>query len=103
MFIKKILPLSGFTLSLASCQDDHFDIHINPEDIYTKTNIYPTPPSQWMGNATSPYFSAGYVGDVMPYFENGKFNLFFLHDAKTKPVGEGFHDIHSFDTTDFIN
>jgi beta-fructofuranosidase len=55
------------------------------------------------GNSTSPYFSAGYVGDVMPYFENGKFNLFFLHDAKTKPVGEGFHDIHSFDTTDFIN
>ena len=103
MFIKKILLLSVFTLSLASCQDDHSDIHINTEDIYTKTNIYPTPPSQWMGNSTSPYFSAGYVGDVMPYFENGKFNLFFLHDAKTKPVGEGFHDIHSFDTTDFIN
>lgn len=103
MFINKILLLSVFILSIASCQDDNSDISINPEDIYTKTNIYPTPPSQWMGDSTTPYFSAGYVGDVMPYYENGKFNLFFLHDAKTKPAGEGFHDIHRFDTSDFIN
>lgn len=103
MFIKKILLLPIFILSLASCQNDNSDININPADIFTKTNIYPTPPSQWMSNASSTYFSAGYVGDVMPYFENGKFNLFFLHDAKTKPAGEGFHDIHSFETSDFIN
>lgn len=103
MFTKKILFLPIFILSLASCQNDSTDVQINPEEIFTKTNIYPTPPSQWMGNTTDTYFSAGYVGDVMPYFENGKFNLFFLHDAKTKPSGEGFHDIHSFETTDFVN
>lgn len=103
MLIKKIFLMSVFTLSLASCQNDASDIHINTEDIYAKTNIYPVPPEQWLGG-NNPYFTAGYVGDVMPYYENGKFHLFFLHDAKTKPAGEGFHDIHSFETanlTDF--
>lgn len=102
MFIKKILLMSVFTLSLVSCQNDRSDIHITPEDIYAKTNIFPTPPEQWMG-IDKPYFTAGYIGDVMPYYENGKFHLFFLHDARTKPSGEGFHDIHSFDTSDFVN
>ncbi|MBM7420255.1 MULTISPECIES: glycoside hydrolase family 32 protein [Chryseobacterium] len=94
--------MSVFALSLASCQDDASDININPEDIYAKTNIYPMPPDQWMGGNT-PYFTSGYVGDVMPYYENGKFHLFFLHDAKTKPAGEGFHDIHSFETSNLTD
>ncbi|ROI03252.1 DUF4975 domain-containing protein [Chryseobacterium sp. G0240] len=102
MAIKKIFLMSVFALSLASCQSDTSDVHINPEDIYAKTNIYPIPPEQWLGG-NSPYFTAGYVGDVMPYYENGKFHLFFLHDAKTKPAGEGFHDIHSFETTNLTD
>lgn len=102
MYIKKILMMSVFALSLASCQDDGADTRVSPEEIYAKTNLYPAPEDQWMGG-DSPYFSSGYVGDVMPYFENGKFHLFFLHDAKTKPSGQGFHDIHSFETSDFVS
>ncbi len=102
MYIKKIFLMSVFALSLASCQNDGPDTAINPADIYAKTNIYPIPPDQWMGE-NNPYFTSGYVGDVMPYYENGKFHLFFLHDARTKPNGEGFHDIHSFETSNFTS
>ena len=62
-------------------------------------SIYPIPPSQWMG-ANDPYYSAGYTGDIMPYFDNGKFHVYFLHDAQNKPAGKGFHDIHEYETTD---
>lgn len=87
-------------LATYSCQNQDSVADVNPDDIFRQTNIFPQPPNQWMGE-NNPYYTAGYVGDVMPYYENGKFHLFFLHDAKTKPAGEGFHDIHSFETTDF--
>jgi len=100
MSIKKIYLLTVLALAFFSCQDHDSDIEITQEDIFKKTNIYPQPPEQWMGG-NNPYYTAGYIGDVMPYYENGKFHLFFLHDAKTKPAGEGFHDIHSLETSDF--
>jgi len=103
MNYKKIMLLPAFALALLSCQDD---------DKYTGgsvsggeavlSNIYPVPPSQWMG-AASPYYSAGYTGDVMPYFDNGTFHIYFLHDAVTKPAGKGFHDIHEFTSTDLAS
>ncbi len=64
-------------------------------------NIYPTPPSQWMGG-DNPYYSEGFVGDLMPYYDNGSFYLYFLHDATTKVNGKGFHDIHLFKTEDAV-
>ncbi len=88
-----------FTLFM-SCSNDGETYSQTPIDTGNQTAIYPISPSQWMGES-NPYYTAGYVGDVMPYFDNGKFNLFFLHDAKTKPAGEGFHDIHSFETSNF--
>lgn len=100
MTIKKIYLAAVMVLVVYSCQNNDSVTDVNPEDIYKQTNIFPQPPNQWMGS-TNPYYTAGYVGDVMPYYENGKFHLFFLHDAKTKPAGEGFHDIHSFETTNF--
>ncbi|MGC4128134.1 MAG: glycoside hydrolase family 32 protein [Bergeyella sp.] len=103
MSIKKIYLLSLLTLAFFSCQDNDSDVSsITQEEIFKQTNIYPQPPEQWMGG-DDPYYTAGYVGDVMPYYENGIFHLFFLHDAKTKPSGEGFHDIHSFETTNFTD
>lgn len=104
MSTNKIITLLLAVSALFSCQNESSDLGETPsvDQIYAKTNLYPTPPEKWMGE-TNPYFTAGYVGDVMPYYENGKFHLYFLHDAKTKPAGEGFHDIHSFETTDFIN
>lgn len=87
-------------LATFSCQNNDSVADVNPDEIFKQTNIFPQPSNQWMGTG-NPYYTAGYVGDVMPYYENGKFHLFFLHDAKTKPAGEGFHDIHSFETTNF--
>ena len=87
-------------LTIFSCQNEASMTELSQEEIFRQTNIFPQPPNQWMGG-NNPYYTAGFVGDAMPYYENGSFHLFFLHDAKTKPAGEGFHDIHSFETTDF--
>lgn len=100
MTIKKIYLASVMALATFSCQNNDSIADVNPDEIFRQTNIFPQPPNQWMGTG-NPYYTAGYVGDVMPYYDNGKFHLFFLHDAKTKPAGEGFHDIHSFETTNF--
>ncbi len=89
--------------SLASCSQD--DTYIggsisggNSEII----SIFPVPPSQWIG-ANDPYYSAGYTGDIMPFFDNGKFHIYFLHDAQNKPAGKGFHDIHEYLSTDLAH
>lgn len=100
MTIKKIYLAAVMMLATYSCQDADSVANVNPDEIFRQTNLFPQPPNQWMGD-THPYYTAGYVGDVMPYYENGTFHLFFLHDAKTKPAGEGFHDIHSFETANF--
>lgn len=94
MTIRKIYLASMLALTTISCQNSDTIADVSPDEIFRQTNIYPQPPNQWMGTGNS-YYTAGYVGDVMPYYENGSFHLFFLHDAKTKPAGEGFHDIHS--------
>ncbi|MAM19169.1 MAG: glycoside hydrolase family 32 protein [Christiangramia sp.] len=64
--------------------------------------IYPQPSSGWMGES-DPYNTTGWTADVMPYYENGQFHMFFLHDAQNKPAGEGFHDIHEFETENLVN
>lgn len=102
MMKKTILGAICGSLCLASCgQDD--GAHTSFPSVATELGLYPEPPSLWLGG-DDPYYSSGYTGDVMPYFDQGKFHLFFLHDAKNKPAGEGFHDIHEFETdnlTDF--
>lgn len=100
MTIRKIYLAAVMMLATYSCQDTDSVANVNPDEIFRQTNLFPQPPNQWMGD-NNPYYTAGYVGDVMPYYENGTFHLFFLHDAKTKPAGEGFHDIHSFETANF--
>lgn len=100
MKIKNIWLAPALALSLLSCADD--DKYIGGSIMGGETemcSIYPVPPSQWMGG-DAPYYSAGYTGDVMPYYENGTFHIYFLHDAINKPAGKGFHDIHEFSSTD---
>ena len=96
-----IISLSIALFTLLSCNEDDNNYvggstSGGESDI---ASIYPIPPSQWMG-ANDPYYSAGYTGDIMPYFDNGKFHIYFLHDAQNKPAGKGFHDIHEYETTD---
>lgn len=98
IYFKTKLLIGLCACIILGCSDDNESFGPPPIDNKSQTAIYPLPPSQWIGE-TNPYYASGYVGDVMPYFDNGKFHLFFLHDAKSKPGGEGFHDIHSFETS----
>lgn len=69
-----------------------------PADTETP-GIYPVPPSRWMQTGGMQYFSSGFVGDPMPYYENGRYHIFYLHDARDgKP---GFHPVHKFTSYDF--
>ncbi|KRB59943.1 glycoside hydrolase family 32 protein [Flavobacterium sp. Root186] len=103
MKYKNTIMMASIFLSLASCsQEDTYvggSISGGNSEI---TSIYPVPPSQWMG-ADDPYYSAGYTGDIMPFFDNGKFHIYFLHDAQNKPAGKGFHDIHEYISTDLVH
>ncbi|MFP9100774.1 glycoside hydrolase domain-containing protein [Flavobacterium sp. RHBU_24] len=103
MKFKYIYFLPAFVMALTSCNDD--DTYIGGSIMGGETaisTIYPTPPSQWMGGE-EPYFSAGYTGDPMPFYEDGAFHIYFLHDAINKPAGKGFHDIHEYSTTNLAH
>ena len=82
MTIKTIYLTAILGLAIFSCQSHDSITELSQDEIFRQTNIFPQPPNQWMGES-NPYYTAGYVGDVMPYYENGKFHLFFLHETKT--------------------
>nr|WP_315222114.1 glycoside hydrolase family 32 protein [uncultured Flavobacterium sp.] len=98
-----IVTIASVLFSLVSCsQDDKYIGGSISGGNSETTSIFPVPPSQWMGGS-DPYYSAGYTGDIMPFFDNGKFHIYFLHDAQNKPAGKGFHDIHEYLSTDLAH
>ncbi|MFH6998701.1 glycoside hydrolase domain-containing protein [Flavobacterium sp. FlaQc-57] len=103
MKYRNIVTIASIFFSLVSCsQEDTYiggSISGGNSEI---ASIFPVPPSQWMGG-NEPYYSAGYTGDIMPFFDNGKFHVYFLHDAQNKPAGKGFHDIHEYLSTDLAH
>jgi beta-fructofuranosidase len=103
MKYKNIITIIAIFFSLVSCSQDEAyvggSISGGSSEI---TSVFPMPPAQWMGT-DDPYYSAGYTGDIMPFFDNGKFHIYFLHDAQNKPAGKGFHDIHEFLSTDLAH
>ena len=103
MKYRNIITIVSIFFSLASCsQDDNYTGGSISGGNTEIASIFPVPPSQWMG-AGDPYYSAGYTGDIMPFFDNGKFHIYFLHDAQNKPAGTGFHDIHEYLSTDLAH
>lgn len=103
MKYKNIVAITSIFFSLVSCSQE--DTYIGGSISGNETelsSVFPVPPSQWMGT-NEPYYSAGYTGDVMPFFDNGKFHIYFLHDAQNKPAGKGFHDIHEYLSTDLAH
>ncbi|PKQ45365.1 glycoside hydrolase family 32 protein [Confluentibacter flavum] len=100
MDLKQKLIIGLLFCVVLSCSNDDDTFIQPPVNTTIQTNIYPKPPSGWFGE-TNTYSTTGWVGDVMPYFDNDKFYLYFLHDALSKPEGKGFHDIHSFQTSNF--
>lgn len=67
-------------------------------------SLFPKPPTGWAGT-TDPYPTTGWVGDVMPYFNDGQFEVFFLHDAtnQIKAQSSGEHPIHKFTSSNLVD
>ncbi len=48
-----------------------------------------------------PSSDKSYVGDPMPYFDNGKMNVFYLQDGRN--TAQGYHPINLMITEDFVH
>lgn len=66
------------------------DISINP--VYDDQDIFPK----------SQQSNVSFVGDPMPYYENGKFNIFYLDDIRDN-TENGFHPWSLLQTDNFYN
>lgn len=92
-----LIVVCGF---FAACSKDKIT-NLTTADVNNTADIYPAPPAKWFGGA-NPYFSAaGFVGDVMPYYDKDSFHVFYLHDARNGAAG--FHPWSKFTTTNFTN
>lgn len=101
---KIITYISVLTVATAtiSCNQSEI-VSTEAEDVASIISIYPTPPAGWYGGSNPYYIPAEtWVGDVMPYYHNGTFHIFFLQDARTKG-DPGFHPWSKFTTTNFVN
>lgn len=69
-------------------------------DVIAGSPVYPAPPAMWMQPAGGqPYYSSGFAGDPMPFYDNGVYHIFYLHDGDW--TSYGYHPIHTFETNDF--
>ena len=94
--------MTGSVLALLlSCSKDKNYPQAEPF-VEEKFNIFPKP--QISPNATSGQ-STGWVGDVMPSYVNGQFELFFLHDAPdpVKQSSSGQHPVHKFSSKNLLD
>lgn len=92
-----ILAFIGFSC-LASCQKSSTDF--NAQDLTNPVSIMPQPSSQWINFAGNTYYSSGYVGDVMPYYDGSKYHIYYLHDGDGNG---GYHPIHAFESSDLTH
>ncbi|QNL49341.1 DUF4975 domain-containing protein [Olivibacter sp. SDN3] len=91
MYLKEIFLAITLFIGLVACSKDNApSLEDWPDDYVPR--IYPQPTTGW-------------VGDVMPYFYDGKFEIFFLHDAtdKEKQRSAGQHPVHKFTTTSLVD
>lgn len=93
-----LLPVILGTMLLNSCKKE--TVSYSEEDLANPVSIFPAPPSTWLNQQGSAYYSTGYVGDAMPFFENGAFHLYYLHDGDGNG---GYHPIHEFTSTDLLH
>lgn len=97
---KNILSLTLGVFTLMSCNDDH-DYKSNDPDRAPSGTIAYYDVNDLYQNYTMFYKpSHGWVGDAMPYFENGVFHVFYLQD--TRPAPATFHPWYKATTSDFL-
>ncbi|RVU00418.1 DUF4975 domain-containing protein [Mucilaginibacter limnophilus] len=101
MSFKEFLLAGGIALTLFSCSKDKSNVAVEPFQDET-FNIFPKPTAPQSAGSTG---YTGWIGDVMPHYAEGKFQLFFLHDATdaVKQSSPGQHPIHRFTTEDALN
>ena len=82
--IMTIFTLISITIGLMSCKEEV------EETIYEDVDQ--------MGMSIFPKHPTGGIGDVMPYFDGERWQIFFLHDTRPNP---GFHPWYRISTTNF--
>ncbi|QEK53117.1 DUF4975 domain-containing protein [Pedobacter aquae] len=99
--VKLTMILTGIAL-LTSCakQKESAPVITNPV-VADEVTIFPKPTPAKSSTETG---YVGWIGDVMPYYFNNQFEIFFLHDAtdQVKQLSKGQHPIHRFTTKDFL-
>ena len=101
-----LVILVALSVFLTSCGNE---TGINSEETINKDNLREQDLSGYnaygqemridYGFAWKPSQPDGYVGDVMPYYENGVYSLFYLKDEG----GSIRHSVYRVDTRDFID
>lgn len=87
------------TATITACSDDKYTCNdpnadFNAPAYHDINDRYQTYKAFWKP-------TDGWVGDPMPMYDNGKFNVFFLYDARDG--AETFHPIALASTADFVN
>ncbi|MFT4093650.1 MAG: glycoside hydrolase family 32 protein [Niabella sp.] len=101
MFNRKYMPgicVILWSTFLGACNKNA--VSFNQEDLTNPVSFFPAPPSAWLNAQGTTYYSSGYVGDVMPYFANDSFHVFYLHDGD---ANGGYHPVHAFTTSDLLH
>ncbi len=94
------LPVLVISIICATQACKKGSVDFNRDDLVNPVSFFPAPPSKWITAQGQSYFSSGWVGDVMPYFENDSFHVFYLHDGD---ANGGYHPVHAFTTKDLVH
>ena len=84
--MKKTVVLILLNAVMFSCKKDVKSVQIDASQ--PSFSVYPAPVK-------------GYVGDVMPFYDNGSFNLFYLQDWRDN--APQYHPWYKFTTPDLLN
>ncbi|MDO5608376.1 MAG: glycoside hydrolase family 32 protein [Capnocytophaga sp.] len=92
--MKKYFYSLPIVLALFACSDDSIDgVHTDIEPYFDVNELYQEYSLYWKP-------SDGWVGDPMPMYANGAYQVFYLHDARDG--APTYHPIYHASTTDFL-
>lgn len=96
-----LLYISFSILSLSACNDDHNYVSNDPDAAPSGTLSYYDVNDLSQNYSMFYKPSHGWVGDPMPFYENGTFHVFYLQD--TRPAPATFHPWYKATTADFLS
>ena len=93
------MTLAGIMLS--SCSNDHDYGSNDPDAAVSGTISYYNINDLYQTYSMFYKPSHGWIGDAMPFYDNGTFHVFYLQD--TRPAPSTFHPWYKATTTDFMS